>query len=369
MTHCLRLCYNVPMSASPLGLPAHVGRYQISAHLSGGLIDDVYKGFDPLLERPVMVRMFPLRLNDEAAELVVKQAFYGQMQRAGALTHHGIATLFDAGEWGPALFMASEFVDATNLADLLASRIELDLSLRVALIAQVVDALEYAREGGVAHLQLRPTSVLVGGDFSVKLAGFGVAAVVDALTAATSGLVLEPSRYTAPERQHGLPGDHRSDVFSLAAIALDLLADASSVARPADDIPPVPAELAADGIKAERWTAIFERALASDPDERFDTPAELEVELLLTLGLGAAEARVARETARVDVLSLSPPTSASSIGAASRDAASFQLSGSDTTTHTDHETTTRGEGHDETRLSPWQSSDSTTAAPTKPTKV
>src|SRR5438046_2739206 len=82
-----RVLQRSAMCASPAGLPPYVGRYQVSAHLSGGLLDDVYKGFDPLLERPVIIRIFPLRFDDPAVAAGVKQVFYGQMERAGALMH------------------------------------------------------------------------------------------------------------------------------------------------------------------------------------------------------------------------------------------------------------------------------------------
>jgi serine/threonine-protein kinase len=365
------------MSPGPPVLPPYVGRYQISAHLSGDSIDDVYKGFDPLLERPVVVRVFPLRLDDPVAEQAVKETFYEQMQRAGMLTHHGIATLFDAGEWESALFMASEYVDAINLSDLLASRIALDLPMRVAVLAQIVDALEFAREAGVAHLQLRPSSVLVAGDFSLKLGGFGVAAVVDALTAA-SGSDHAPSRYAAPERLHGRAGDQRSDVYSLAVLALDVLAGGPV---PPDStratIPSLPAELAAEGVKADRWAAVFERALAEDPDDRFDTPAELEVELLLTLGLGAAEARAARETARADAFSLAHPApltggpvDTATMLVSDRERTTRPAGGDATTTSASSTTTTttgiKTPNLDDTHLGAWPNADATSAMGQKP---
>jgi len=345
------------MSGSRTALPPLVGRYQIASHLSGGFLDDLYKGFDPLLERPVIVRVFPLNVPDEAAGRV-KDVFYAQMQRAGMLSHHGIATLFDAGEWDAALFMASEYVDATNLGDLIASRIELDVPMRVALLAQIIDALEFARDAGVAHLQLRPSSVLVSGDFSVKLAGFGVAPVVDALTAA-SAATAAPSRHSAPERLRGLAGDHRSDVYSVAVIALDLFAPGGAAAT-GSQVPRLPADLASEGVNPDRWVAVFERALAKDPEDRFATPAEFEVDLLLTLGQGAADAPLSRDVVHQDTLTATRTLDRSILSGISH-------SGSD---HgVDHDTTTRASGPDtsmqagadgDTRLAVWPNPDAST---------
>ena len=101
----------------------------------------------------------------------------------------------------------------------------------------------------------------MGGDHSLKVVGFGVAPVVDALLAQSTGPRPEPSRYAAPERARGEPGDHRSDVFSVARIALDVLSGPSPSAPPADsDGHPIPAILVERGINAARWTAVFERA-------------------------------------------------------------------------------------------------------------
>lgn len=281
------------MSASLADGPALVGRYRISDHLASDAIDDVYKGFDPLIERPVVVRVFRLRLSDPAAETVIKRTFYEAMQSAGALVHHGIATLYDAGEISGGLFMAVEFLEATALSSLLAGGLDRDIPLRVSLLAQMVDALEYARDLGLPHLHLRPSGVLVGADYTLKLGGFGVARVVDALTAASGGSAVASSRYVAPERARGEPGDHRSDVYSLALIALDLLAEPS-------------AELAALGVNPRRWAAVFDRALSPDPADRFETPGEFEIELLLTLGAGVAEARTARDAADANIFLLPP---------------------------------------------------------------
>jgi hypothetical protein len=293
-----QVCYKHVMSGTPVLLPSAVGRYRISGLLANHSVGEVYKGFDPLIERPVVVRVFRLERADPVVGGAVKQTFYAEMQRAGALMHYGIATLFDAGELPGLLFMAGEYVDAMSLAELLSRPTELDVPARVSLIAQIVDALEYAREQGVAHLGLSPRQVLLGADHSVKVGGFGVAPVVAALSGAgaTKPVV---TRYVAPERRRGVPGDHRSDVYSLARVALDVLSD--TVAEPSTitpaSVPPLPSHLAGQGVSPDRWVAVFDRALADDPADRFDTPGEFEVELLLTLGASAGEARMSRDAA------------------------------------------------------------------------
>jgi serine/threonine-protein kinase len=272
-------------------LPPLVGRYRISAHLSSDLIDDVYTGFDPRIERPVALRVFRDPLARAEIDERVKRVFYEEMQRTGALTHHGITTLFDAGELPGQLFMATEFAEATRLSTLLHDGLAWTIPGRMAVLSQIVDALEYARELGMPHLRLRPTSVLVGADQAIKISGFGAARVRFAMAGAAGSPLAEASRYAAPEHARGELGDHRSDVFSLARLAFDLLADhraRSKETAPDGDLA-LPPHLAELGVSPERWLAVFDRALSTDPADRFDAAAELEVELLLMLGVAAVE--------------------------------------------------------------------------------
>jgi len=146
----------------PAPVPETIGRYRILERVARDWMDDVYRAFDPMLERPVVVKTFKLPAEDAVptSHGAIKRSFYEEMRRTGALLHPGIATLFDAGELPGGLFMASELVEGPTLAELCASA-NLDLPLRLSLLAQVVDALEYARGQGVAHLNLTPTHVLV----------------------------------------------------------------------------------------------------------------------------------------------------------------------------------------------------------------
>lgn len=280
------------MGATPQ-LPAAISRYKILAALASSSPADVYRGFDPMIERPVVVKLFHLPESDAAA--AVKRTFYREMQRVGALMHEGIASLFDAGEIPGALFMASEFIEGSSLVDLIKAGFDVELPMRVSVITQIVDALEHARANDVAHSSLRGSNVLIGTDCALKLGGFGVAPVIDALAAAT-GARVEPTRFTAPERMNGGPGDFRTDVFSLAKITLEVLAGPDAAAAP--HVPAPPAYLADHHVDTVAWHVLFSRALAQDPADRFQHAGDFKNELLLLLGVGEAEARLAWEISR-----------------------------------------------------------------------
>jgi serine/threonine-protein kinase len=156
-------------------MPPTVGRYRILTRLEQDSIGEILKGFDPLIERPVVVKVFHVALPDAQAKRAVADLFYHEMQRTGVLVHPGIVPLFDAGECPAGLFMANEFVEGGNLADLLAQPGARDIDAAMTLIGQIVDALEYAHRQGVAHLNLKPTNVMITTDSVVKVAGFGAA--------------------------------------------------------------------------------------------------------------------------------------------------------------------------------------------------
>lgn len=296
--------------ADRTALPESVGRYEIRARLASDPLNSVYEAFDPVIERPVVVKLFPLAAPDSSATAVVREAFTREMRRAGVLTHPGIVALYDAGPCAGGLFMASEFVEGENLGGALARDPDLDLPLRVSLLVQIVDALEHARDLGVAHLNLKPTNIRLGADYMLKVGSFGVGPVVDALVAVVGGRRVF-SRYVAPERWHGEAGDFRSDAFSLAQVALDILAGVDRP-EPAEGWltpPPLPAVLAAHGVRADRWATLFALALAEDPADRFPSAAAFNAELLMRLELNETEARLAWETSRtMGALAVPDPT-------------------------------------------------------------
>jgi serine/threonine-protein kinase len=289
--------------------PSGVGRYEIRSRLAADPLDEVYEGFDPLIERPVAVKVFSLRTAEAAAAAAVRTAFDREMPRVGMLTHPGIIALYDAGPWSGGLFMATEFVEGFTLSGAL-NQADLDLPLRVSLLVQIVDALEHARDLDVAHLNLKPSNIRVAPDYMLKVGSFGIAPVAEALAAALNVRPL-PTRHMAPERVKGQLGDFRSDAYSIAQIALDILVGPNRP-MPAGgwlQPPPLPATLADHGVRADRWETLFSHALAEDPDDRFPTVGAFNAELLMRLELNETEARLAWESSRaIGAMSVPDPT-------------------------------------------------------------
>jgi serine/threonine-protein kinase len=278
------MCYNCPVpptDPSPLAprpLPAAIGRYRVLERLAASAYDDVYKGFDPMIQRPLVITAFGLAGLESGVAGAIRRAFFAEMPRLGLLSHPGIATLFDAGELADGLFVATEHIDGLSLAEHLAAGGDAQDAERLSLVIHLADALEHAGAQGVPHLHLKPTNILLRADFSPAVRGFGAAIVQDAVEAAR-GLPPARSEWAAPERQRGERGDVRADVYSLARIAGILLG-------------------ASIGPGSGAPAAVLARALASDPADRFDSVGAFKYALLLALGLDEMAVRAAWEAMR-----------------------------------------------------------------------
>ena len=274
-----------PLSTVSRTIPSSIGRYQVLERLLSARYDDVYKAFDPMIERHLVVKTFSLEGVDPAAVEGIRAVFFGEMPRIGLLTHPGITTLFDAGELPRGLFLATEFVEGISLADHLATGLPLGSAERMSLVVQLADALEYAHEQGVPHLHLKPSSVIVGADFIPKIRGFGVAGVEDVLEAAghrpDADELSERAVFAAPERVAGRRGDVRSDVYSIGSLAGRMLGGM--------DIDPAQRDAA---------QAAIDRARAASPDDRFDSVRAFKYTLLLALGVDETLVRAAFDATR-----------------------------------------------------------------------
>jgi len=236
-----------------------IGRYEIVDHLAdhGGHV--VYRGFDPMIQRPLVIKLFKLEHLEASDAAAVRDTFFGDVQRTGLLAHPGIATLFDAGEAPGGVFIANEYIDGASLADQLDIVVAWPLAERASLIIQLADALDHAREQGVPHGHLRASHVLIGEDAAPRIRGFGIAGIQHAL------------RQRDPNAA-GVPAD--DDVRALGGIANQVLSDAARVDAPA-------------------LAETLRRATADDPADRYDTPGAFKYALLLALGMGEADVRLA----------------------------------------------------------------------------
>ena len=199
--------------------PEYFGRYQVIEELGSGSMGVVYLCIDPRLARPVAVKV--LKEGEHMGPQEREQyrtRFRHEAEAAGRLNHPDIVQVYDI---GPS-FMVMEFLEGRPLSSLLKGGALLTVRQIASLILRVADAIDYAHRNGVVHRDIKPANIMLLNDGGVKVMDFGVARL-DSSNLTVAGTVVGSVRYMAPEQMMGERVDGRADVFSLAAVAYELL--------------------------------------------------------------------------------------------------------------------------------------------------
>jgi len=260
-----------------------LGRYQVEKELGKGAMGVVYLGRDPKIGRVVAIKTMALAQEFEPDELTdVRERFFREAETAGRLNHPNIVTIFDAGEEHDLAYIAMEFLKGHDLTPYTKPGKLMPPGAAISIVARVADALGYAHRQQIVHRDIKPANIMYESESdTVKVTDFGIARITDSSKTKT-GMVLGTPSYMSPEQLAGKRIDGRSDLFSLAVTLFQLLSgrlpfEGESMAQlmfkianePHPDIleirPDVPDCLA----------AIINRALAKNPEERFQTGDEM----------------------------------------------------------------------------------------------
>ena len=178
-------------------------------------------------------------------------------------------------------YIVMEFVEGVSFSDLLKHRGPLDLPEALRLLGAVAEAIDYAHRNGVIHRDIKPANIMVQPDGRPKLMDFGVARIETSAMTSGGHFFGSPS-YMAPEQILGGEITTRADLFSFAIVAYEVVsgqrpfqADGISaiVYRVVHSAPKPPSAFRDD--LPEYYDAVFRKALAKDPAQRFPTAAAL----------------------------------------------------------------------------------------------
>ncbi len=197
--------------------PEGLGRYEIVEELGRGAMGVVYLAQDPALGRLVAVKALASRLAGDRDE--AGAAFLREARAVGGLSHPGIVTVHDAAG-GERPFLAMEYVQGTDLKELLRPGRPLPDDFVLKVTEQVAAALDYAHARGVVHRDIKPGNILITAHETVKLTDFGIAS---APTVAEPAERLGTPHYVAPEQLRGAAVDGRADVFALGVVLYEML--------------------------------------------------------------------------------------------------------------------------------------------------
>jgi serine/threonine-protein kinase len=201
-----------------------IGRYMVTGELGRGAMGIVYEAIDPLIGRKVAVKVIHLQAFADAGEArFLRDRLFREARSAGALSHPGIVVVFDVGQEGDLAFIAMERVEGVSLYQVLASGKKIARAEAFDILRQAASALDYAHRNGVVHRDIKPANIMLDKGVTVKIADFGIAKITSTEHLTVTGMVMGTPSYMSPEQIEALPADGRSDQFSLAVMAYELL--------------------------------------------------------------------------------------------------------------------------------------------------
>ncbi len=277
------------------------GRYELVHRIAGGGMGEVWQGRDTVLGRDVAVKVLRREYVDDSD---FRTRFRAEARHAAALTHPGIAAVFDYGEAAGTAYLVLELVRGEALSSILARDGRLGVDRTLDVVAQIARALQAAHDAGVVHRDIKPGNLLVATDGSVKVTDFGIARVTGAAPITRTGTVMGTAHYLSPEQAAGQPATPASDLYALGVVAYECLAgtrpftgDAPvqvALAHLHDNPPPLPPDVPAP--VADLVGAL----LAKDPAARPVSAGEVAARAAALRG-GTAPARVLPPTAVLPV--------------------------------------------------------------------
>ena len=273
-----------------------LGRYQIEKELGKGAMGVVYLGKDPKIGRVVAIKTMALSQEFDGDELVeVKERFFREAETAGRLTHPNIVTIYDAGEEHDLAYIAMEFLKGRDLAPFTKKDALLPVPLVLSIVARVSEALGYAHTQNVVHRDIKPANIMYEPDSdTAKVTDFGIARVTDSSKTKT-GMVLGTPSYMSPEQLAGKKVEGRSDLFSLGVMLYQMLS--GSLPFQGESMAQLMFKIANEQhadirtLNADLPTcvaAVTNKALAKDPDQRYQTGEQMAKAVRLCLGTLAA---------------------------------------------------------------------------------
>jgi serine/threonine protein kinase len=280
-----------------------LGRYRILSPLGEGGMGRVFLAEDPVLARRVAIKVLPPEF---AADTERRSRLLHEARTASALNHPNILTVHDLGDENGLLYVAMELIEGQTLGEWArkAKRCPADI---LRLMRQAAGALAVAHAAGLVHRDLKPENLMVREDGLLKILDFGlarsVARVPDGETMAHTmpGTVLGTAPYMSPEQVLGQPAGPPSDVFSMGIMLYELLAGVHPFegSSPVDTMHRILHESPAppsgrDSVLPPELDFVVLKALAKEPQRRYATAKELDVDLeTCERSLGASPAAAA----------------------------------------------------------------------------
>jgi len=261
-------------TAPPEDLPLKPGQtfhgLEIIELLGKGGMGVVYKARQPALDRLVALKILPQKM---ALDPDFQNRFIREAKALGSLSHPNIVAVYDFGADSGLFFFAMEYVDGTNLRQVLRDR-KLTPEQALKIVPQLCDALEIAHTEGVVHRDIKPENILLDKKGRVKIADFGLAKLVGADVAAANmltvtNMVMGTPHYMAPEQvENPKSVDHRADIYAIGVVFYEMLTGELPIGR---------FELPSKKVQVDvRLDDVVLKALEKSPERRYQNASDVK---------------------------------------------------------------------------------------------
>ena len=258
-------------------------RYTVEARIGQGGMAEVFRGFDPQLDRTVAIKVLGHPFDRDAGFVT---RFRREAQAAARLNHPNIVAVYDAGADGDTQYIVMEYIEGRTLASFLGGGGQPTPMQSVELTEKVASALQAAHEHGIIHRDIKPANVMVTRSGAVKVMDFGIARLQSDATAPQTSSVIGTPAYFSPEQAQGQTVDARSDIYSLGCVLYEMLAHHQAFTgdtpvaiayKQVNETPPPPS--ASNPDVPPRLDAVVMKCLAKNPANRYQTAGELIADL------------------------------------------------------------------------------------------
>jgi serine/threonine protein kinase len=271
-------------------------RYVVEELLGQGGMSAVYKGTDPNLKRVVAIKVIHSHLSSNPDFV---QRFEEEAAAVAQLRHHGIIQVYDFNRDEDLYYMILEFVPGETIQDHLKrlsdSGRKLSPTKAIEYMAGVCDAVDYAHQRGMIHRDIKPANLMLTTNGQVILMDFGIAKIVGGTRHTATGAVVGTAMYMSPEQIKGEQPDRRSDIYSLGVTLFEMVsgrppfeAESAMTLMMMHINDPVPNPKSLNPEVPDGLVAVINKALAKDPNNRYQTAAQMAAALRNILSAGSS---------------------------------------------------------------------------------
>ncbi len=256
-------------------------RYQIQTHMAQGGMSDVYRAYDLVNRREVVIKVPDQSMLGDPAQY---ERFQRELEVINTLNHPAVLKGLGSGKYNKVPYLVTEYVDGTSLRALIDTAGSFPEDEAIRIIRKIAEGMAYCHENKVIHRDLKPENILVSSEGQPIIMDFGLALTKSAHRVTYSNLsaTMGTPDYMSPEQIDGQRGDRRTDIYALGIILFELLAGTppfsgdSNMAVMSQHLNNTPPRL--DKLKpsvSPQLAAIVARCLQKEPAERYQTMEEL----------------------------------------------------------------------------------------------